>query len=148
MSLRTPVNLIPKARQAKAERRRRLRFWSGAWCGYAGVLILVAGLMYLRLGTIHDLSTELDQQDQQLAALQTDSHQTNAQLLQVSQKLLSAKGLLEQPDWSQLLSILADLRGNDVVLEDIELKLNAEQLPAATAKKPGNGKRPVFSHHS
>jgi hypothetical protein len=135
MSLTTPINLIPRSRQGKAQRRRRLRFWSGAWGAYAAVLILCAGLMYLRFGTSRDLSTELDQQDQQIAALQTDSQQTNTQLLQVSQKLLSAKGLLEQPDWSQLLSILADLRGNDVVLENIELKLTAEQPPQAAAKK-------------
>jgi hypothetical protein len=138
MSLRMPINLIPKARQGKAERRRRLHFWFGAWCAYAAVLALCAGLMYLRLGTSRDLSSELDQQDQQIASLQTDSHQTNAQLLQVSQKLLSAKGLLEQPDWSQLLSVLAGLRNSDVVLEDIELKLTAEQLPPVAAKKPND----------
>ena len=136
MSLSTPINLIPKGRQGKAERRRRLRFWTSAWCAYAAVLALSAGLMYLRLGTSRDLSDELDKQDQQIASLQTESHQTNAQLLQVSQKLLSARGLLEQPDWSQLLSVLSDLRGNDVVLEDIELKLSAEQLSAPAAKKP------------
>jgi hypothetical protein len=142
MSLSTPINLIPKARQGKAERRRRLRFWTSAWCAYAAILALCAGLMYLRLGTSRDLSAELDQQDQQIAALLTDSHQTDTQLLQVSQKLLSAKGLLEQPDWSQLLSMLADLRGSDVVLEDISLALTAEQLPSAAAKKP-NGKAVV-----
>lgn len=137
MSGALSVNLIPKARQAKAERKRRLRFWTGAWCTYAVCLAVAAGFMYLRIGAVHDLSGELEQQSQQAAGLQTDIQHYNTQLLQVSQKLLSAKGLLEQPDWSQLLAVLADLRGTDVVLEDVELKLNVEAAPApAPGKKP------------
>ncbi|HWB52844.1 MAG TPA: PilN domain-containing protein [Tepidisphaeraceae bacterium] len=142
MSLAVSINLIPKARQAKAERRRRLRWWSGAWGIYAAALVLGAGMMYLRFSNVRDLSAELDKQKHQITALQTESQQADSQLLEASQKLLSAKGLLEQPDWSQLMSILADLRGNDVVLEDIQLALTIQKVPAPVVdkKKQSHGK--------
>lgn len=140
MSQAITINLIPRARQMKAERRRRLRWWGGAWGAYAAALALAAGVMYLRFGIARDLSAQLQKQGEQIASLQSDRKQTEAQLRQVSQKLLSAKGLLAQPDWSQLMSILADLRGNDVVLSDIELKLVAEQAPVAPASKKKESK--------
>jgi hypothetical protein len=142
VSLSTPINLIPLYRQIKAERNRRMRWWIGLWSGYAGVLIVLVGLLYLHLGTSRDLTHDLKQQDQQLSSLQNDTRQTQTMLLQVSQKLLSARGLLEQPDWSQLLAVLADLRGNDVVLEDVNLQLTAEAVPAPTPTKSSKSKAP------
>ena len=131
MSLSLSINLIPKARQAKTHRHRRLKFWTGVWSCYGAALLVAVGIMYLRLGaSTQDLSSQLQKEDEQLAAIQTDQQGASAELSRVSQKLASAKGLLAQPDWSELLSILADLRGNDIALAGVQLALDTEQAPA------------------
>lgn len=145
MSVNIAINLIPKARQVKAERRRRLSWWGGAWAVYAAVLGLLVGSMYLRFSTTRDLAGELAKENEQLTTLKSEQQMGTAEFQRVSQTIASSRGLLEQPDWSQLLSILSDLRGHDIALAGVDLELTPEQsAKAPVQEKKATSKKKII----
>lgn len=138
------ANLIPIVRQTARQRRSRIRFWISACSVYALVLVAAGGALQSVLGSTDSvLATEV-------AALASEISGTKREVAQVQPKLAEAKLTLaasravgSQPNWSVLLSLLADtLRdtgaadgNNELVLSACELN-RVPELPTGT---PING---------
>jgi len=117
------INLIPSRRQDALRCRARLRYWIAGMIAY-GILLGVCALTY-QLGSTgggHTLReqiahVELEIEQSKLAVADLTSQ---IRLQQVS--LRASQLAADQPDWSQLLGLLAKVRGDAVVLRDCQLQ--------------------------
>ena len=119
------VNLIPAPRREAKLRQRRRRVCMLACGGYAMALALAVGGAHLFWnGSAGGAGGE--SVDARLAATDGDVKRLERQSDEVRTELLAARATIEanrtvaeQPDWSILLSLLARLTGEDVVLRSI-----------------------------
>lgn len=136
------VNLIPAPRR-DAKRRKRHRRACAVACGVYGVaLALAVGVTQLVW------RTSGEELDEQLAgtntAIQRLEHQgadARSELTAVRATFEANRIVAEQPDWSILLSLLSNTRGDDVVLKTVTI------APPATlaAANGGGGAAPAAS---
>lgn len=124
------ANLIPIARQTARRRRGRIRFWISACTVYALVLVAAGGALQSVLGSTDSVL------ESEVSALVTEISSTKREVAQVQPKLAEARLTLaasqavgSQPNWSVLLSLLADtLRQTGATESDGELVLSACEL--------------------
>lgn len=104
------INLIPKSRQLERQRRVRVRLWIGVLLIYA-VSLVVYCVAYRGLSTTHDLAAltdELAEKEAELTQL-NDQHTSLRPKLNEQKLILAAeRSISDQPDWSLLLTYLAD----------------------------------------
>jgi Tfp pilus assembly protein PilN len=113
------INLIPKRRRLDRQRRIRSRLWIGAVLGYA-VTVLAVCLVYGNMVAPRDLgslSEELAGLDTELASLQQQRDALQPKLNEQYLILTAGQSITDQPDWSLLLTYLADeVLGDRMVL--------------------------------
>ncbi len=119
------INLIPNQRQLARQKRVRLRYWLGAVAGYAA-LAVVACVVYRAASSPVDFAALSDQYSELEVELTAAKQQREALIPELrEQQLLLAAGrsIADQPDWSLMLTYLADeVLGDSVVLSDCSLK--------------------------
>ena len=113
------INLIPQPRRLTRQRRARTRLWFGAVLGYA-VTALVVGLVYGAMASPRDwvsLADELAGLDNELAGLRQQQDSLRPILSEQQLILAAGQSITDQPEWSQLLTYLADeVLGDRIVL--------------------------------
>lgn len=113
------INLIPKSRQRDRQRRVRVRLWIGLSLCYAVALGAVC-LAYRGMSSTHNLSAitaELAEKEAELTRLDGEQNSLRPKLNEQKLILAAELSISDQPDWSLLLTYLADeVLGNQVVL--------------------------------
>ena len=117
------INLIPSRRQDVIRCRARLRYWIAGAFAYAAILVISA--LFYRLGSTGGDETLPDQ----IAHIELEIEQSKlaiadltAQIMLGQISLRASQLVADQPDWSQLLGLLAKARGDAVVLRDCQLQ--------------------------
>ncbi len=138
------INLIPRYRIEARQRRSRIRAWAWGCAGYAAVMVAACAVAASVFGG-GDRSTsgEMGRMERQLA-------DTNRQLTLVRPEMDEARAQLDagravtvQPDWGLLLKLLAQSRGDSVVLDrvalsPVEAPTVAEKIEATKPAAGGN----------
>ena len=111
------VNLIPANRLAKKRRKARLRSWA-VICGAYLLLLVMVALSVKVFSAQGGSSVEQERRSTEQTIQEYDSAivQIQGKLAQAAEELRINKAILNQPDWSKLLALLADELGHDVVL--------------------------------
>src|SRR5690606_16435822 len=117
-------------------RRRRAQRWAAGVVGYAASLLLIFASLRLISGGAQGAVAD------QLAAAETRITDTQAALDHIQPRLAAALASLEagnsvgdQPDWSILLRVVADLLGDDAVLTRFTLEpVHPSSNAAATGR--------------
>jgi len=112
------INLIPDKRQLARQRRVRYRVWVASTVGYTAI-VLAACLVFKGLGSHMDtteISETLAGLDAQLDQIEQQQNQLKPQLAEQRLILASGRSITDQPDWSMLLSYLADKVLGDAVI--------------------------------
>jgi hypothetical protein len=119
----TGANLIPAARRRRQRRRAHLRAWAGV-CGTYGLLLAgVCGWCLVRAGgRAQDVKAKLAETARLIEASADRQAELTAELGDVRSTLSANRALGRQPDWSALLAVLGDCRGDSVVLNSCELR--------------------------
>jgi hypothetical protein len=130
------INLLPgELRDRWAVRKRRAR-WAVGLGAYALAAAGAAGAMALSGGQER---WRMDSDEGRAAARVSAAEEALAgvhkQLNEHRRRLIASETVGVHPDWSLLLQALAKARGDEVVLETIELR--AEEGPAPTAPAKG-----------
>lgn len=118
------INLIPKQRSLIRQRRIRTRLWVGVVLGYTASA-LVAGLIYGAMASPRDLASltdELASLDSEFAGIQQQQESLRPKLNEQQLILAAGRSITDQPDWSLLLTYLADeVLGDHIVLTGCSL---------------------------
>ncbi len=118
------INLIPESRQLARRRRVRCRVWVVSAVGYTA-LVVAACIVFRGLSTNKDTTTlgeELAGIDAELAQIEQEQSQLKPELADQRLILASGRSITDQPDWSLLLSYLADeVLGDSVTLSGCTL---------------------------
>ena len=117
------INLIPRPRLAVRELKTCLRGWLGFYCFYVLLIASVLACCWATWATPAGVSAsqELKAQMRQTAAIAQSLGRTQRELRRTEKELDATKVARNQPDWSNLLAILSDQLGGDVVLDSCEL---------------------------
>jgi hypothetical protein len=108
-------------RQAKAC-RARVRQWLAVGMAFVGMLVMICITCHRTWGVGPDpLADEIRQTTDRIAASGTTISELQRQLVASRWKLDTFRGVGQQPDWSVLLTLLADGLGDEVVLKSCEL---------------------------
>jgi Tfp pilus assembly protein PilN len=122
------ANLIPLQRQLRHARRARLRAWSVLLGAIAGSLLLACGVLFLDPSqtsapapdAFTKVAGELAQTNQETATVRR-------QLAALREQVNSRRFVLEQPDYSLLLSMISQVVDDSVVLDQCELSSGGTQ---------------------
>lgn len=128
------INLIPMQRQRARQQRARLRAWIGGGIIYAALVAIVC-VGYRTAASPKDLAAlhqELADMDTELASLKQQRDALRPQLNERRLILAAGRSISDQPDWSRMLTYLADeVLGDTVVLTHCQL------MPDTKAKEAG-----------
>lgn len=117
-----PINLLPRARQERARARRRAIAWSRAGAAYAlcvlGACGAVAGGFVAPKDHIFERREALEHERRLRTA---EKERADRLLSKASRELGLARLAVLRPDWSVLLRVLAERRGEGVALSLVEL---------------------------
>ena len=132
------INLIPKHRRLARQRYNCIRVWTAAVIGYS-LLVLIGCLFYRGLSVSYNIDTmHHDISDYQLTLAELKQKQDSIRPeLKEQQLILSAgRSITDQPDWSLLLTYLADeVLGDNVVLAECSLAPDDKQQDALEVNK-------------
>jgi Tfp pilus assembly protein PilN len=139
-------NLIPSHRRRARRRHVRIRRWIAAGTMYAAAMLALGAVCRLTAGGPEPAVAD------ELAKLSHVMKTTNQSMAELSRQLGEAQATLNlsraigsEPDWSQLLSLLAQSLGQDVVLNSCQLEpapasaVRAGQAVKAAAAGVGTG---------
>lgn len=130
------INLIPKSMQLDRRRRVRTRLWIGVSLCYA-VLFVTVCVAYRGMSSSHDLSVisaELAEKEAELVQLENQQNSLRPKLNEQKLILAAERSISDQPDWSLLLTYLAEeVLGDEVVLSGCTLAPKAPGEKTAAA---------------
>jgi len=115
---RQSINLIPAAHLRARQRRRRVQWWIRGAAAYA--LVLTALYAVCQTVSGHGdraLAAELADADQQITATQSEMKSLLPKLTEAHHTLEASRAVVEQPDWSILLAMLAQTLDEQIVLQ-------------------------------
>jgi Tfp pilus assembly protein PilN len=142
-----PVNLIPAGRRVARSSRRHIRNWAIA--GGCWVAVLLLSCTWMRVVWAHaddaDLSDQLAEAQERLQTAQARDRIAVAELKAAERTLETARLAADRPDWTQLLNLLSNYRGDGIQIEAIDLAggLAPEEPPGAAGKPAKPGKKPA-----
>lgn len=130
----TVVNLMPRARCVAVRRSARVRFWGVALAGY-GLLLAAgwAGALSMAAGSAQGVDRMVSEANAEAEAGEKMVKELRAEVSALSVKVGAARAIAEHPDWSILLGLIAGARGEDVVLETVDLSA----APVGAKSAPG-----------
>ncbi|GAB4190023.1 MAG: hypothetical protein Kow00105_04390 [Phycisphaeraceae bacterium] len=133
-------NFIPKSRQYARSRRVHIRFWIVTLLVYA-LFMVVSGVIYHGTAMHSDLAKlkgELAEYNQQATQLMQEAESLRPKVIEQKRILEASRSISDQPDWSMLLTYLADgLLDDQVILKTCSLAHT--QAAAAASTQPGRG---------
>ncbi len=133
------INLISKSRRQHRQRRVRARLWIGVSLCYAVSLTAVC-VAYRGMSASHDLSAlgvELAEKQAELTRLEAQQNSLRPRLSEQKLILAAERSISDQPDWSLLLTYLADeVLGDRIVLSGCAL---APSAPVEGVASPDAG---------
>ncbi len=139
----SPVNLIPRKRLLRKRRGTHLRLWMVLSVCYVALVASALSVSYL-MWSVNDaaLASELQTTVQKAKDLTDSINNMEVELGEVQAELETSKAMRNHPDWSALLVLLANQLGDEVVLDDFQLKplppeVSGSEVPAV----PGEGSR-------
>ncbi len=118
------INLIPEPRRQARQRRVRCRSWVAIGLGYSALVVaLCLGQRGLGRGVdVRAQADELARHDAELIQIQASQSTLRPQLAEQGLVLAAGRSIADQPDWSLLLTFLADeVLGDQVVLSGCTL---------------------------
>ncbi|MCG3180426.1 MAG: hypothetical protein BIFFINMI_02787 [Phycisphaerae bacterium] len=117
------VNLIPQSRQQARARKNRAVRWGTILGTYATLLAVgyVASTRYVAADA-RPLDAEAREVGSKLATTNQTCTTLSGELLSAQQKLRTAQSVGQQPDWSQLLTLLSQKTDENVVLNICRLR--------------------------
>jgi len=118
------INLIPERRRLARRRRGRCLAWVVSSLGYS-VLVVAVCVIYRGLGAHADtaaLAADLAELDAELIQIEGQRSELKPELAEQRLILAAGRSITDQPDWSRLLTYLADeVLGDTVVLSGCSL---------------------------
>lgn len=130
----TNTNLVPNTIRMGRRRARAMRWWAAA----AAVSIVVAGMWSLRATAAagdggRELSRLVRERSENVEALRVQLGRVSSELASVQRELFVSGRIQSRPDWSDLLALLDQMAGPNVVIETCKV---SESAPAR-AGRPG-----------
>ncbi len=127
------INLISESRRLARRQRVRFRAWAITVTSYSAVLAAMC-MMYRGLDPHADasvLASELADMDTDLAQIVQEQSGLKPQLMEQQLVLSAARSITDQPDWSLLLTYLAEnILGEDVILSGCSLRPESDNVDA------------------
>jgi Tfp pilus assembly protein PilN len=131
------VNLIPRDRLCRARRYDRMRAWCCTLVVYGA---LVGGVMLIatRMMATDDaaLLTRVERLDDESHLLEQAVRKLKMEVSTAATALAASRAIGEHPDWSVLLSQIASLRGDSLVLNEVEISPRSAPGAANTVVRP------------
>jgi len=119
----TGANLIPAARREAKQRRARQRVWIVICCLYGALLVTGYGVCHGLLGTDdRALDNQARKAAARVSAFQRRLADLQGKLDEAQRKLQANLAVGDQPDWSVLLTLLADTLDDDLVLSQCRIQ--------------------------
>ncbi len=137
------INLIPRPRRQAAAARKRVRRWCWGVAGYVGVLLAgYVGFAAAMNVDTDDNSLLLEKTGRQIEELNRSATSLRPQLAEAQTKLLVARTVGDQPDWSLLLAIISSTIDDDIALTSTRLDPAAivETKSTSRPSAPGSEK--------
>lgn len=123
------INLIPsdilQARRVAGRRRR----WAAACVMLAVVGAAASLVVRTSLRDPRGLASELELAREHLSQVTAKVDQSRAALRLSLQRLAAVGGLADRPNWRVLLSLLAQARSKEIVIDGVALKKSLPQAP-------------------
>ena len=117
------ANLIPKSRREAQARRIRLRRWARGLPVYGGLLLAAYVACWALSGDDREASAAQLRSAIDRIRRAGDEIQSLRRKIEVTQRqITTARAAAKHPDWSLLLTMLADRLGDDVVLSRCQLE--------------------------
>ena len=137
----TIVNLIPAPRRAARYRQQRITRWAALCAMYILAICATCGLCLVRWGGAgHDTYTRLNEVRNTAQAAEQRMEQLKIRLGQTRQLLHADRLITQRPDWSIMLTLIAETLGDDVVLRACRLS-----TPGPTANRSVDEQGPAHS---
>jgi hypothetical protein len=140
------VNFIPMRRREQRKVRARRRGWTIAAAVYAAALGV--GCLGWRavwstdsLDVSHELAIAKSEYDDATRA----TGQLRAALVETRQRLTVTRTVAAQPDWSLLMALVANVRGDDVILNHFAVEVPPDGSEVAPVGK-GEAVKPMLLH--
>ncbi|MBX3358936.1 MAG: hypothetical protein KF745_10980 [Phycisphaeraceae bacterium] len=125
------ANLIPARRLKVTAARRTARRWIIGGTLYAMGLVGGLGAASAAWSTEStDLEYRLAEQQSRLKSREAESHGLSRRIDDLKRRLAANRAVTEQPDWSVLLSLLAECLGDDAALRRFRLRVEQPPPPA------------------
>jgi Tfp pilus assembly protein PilN len=121
------VNLIPAYRVEAARRRKHIHAWSVSCVAYGLLCLGVYALCAWQWSEGGGLAASLEAASTDIAVSSRAAVKLRGQLAEAQSRLQAEQSIATEPDWSVLLALLADLVGDDVVLNDCRLAPASEK---------------------
>lgn len=131
------ANLIPAARREALRVASRARLWAGVLAAASACMAIACAALFNTVGVdADDLRAQLDRVAADHAAADTDLKRSRADLAASMRLLGAASEVRDHPDWSALLSTMAALRGDQVVLATLDITPLDARAGEATVTRP------------
>lgn len=116
------LNLLPPGRRAELRLRRRVTTWTLAAAGYG--MVTLGACITLAAG--EPVVDRIEAKELTVLARETEAfiaeNQVHMDLLKAANlKVQATKLVADHPDWSILLELLAEQRGDEVVIENVDV---------------------------
>ena len=133
------VNLLSPARRARSLRRMLMRRWISGLAMYVMLLAGVSAMVLLSTRVQGLAENELAGVSMQLEQREAEHKQLMSQRNELRKRVNAARAVGYHADWSILLRLIAERRGNVITFDDVSLEHRMELVPverAADAKGP------------
>lgn len=137
-----PVNLIPLARREARRRRGRVRWWIAACTVYVALMLAGLAVAQRRAPAGADrIQADLAASVAAVQRAHREIAQLQSEVSRLEARTRADRMVIEQPDWSVLLAMLAATLGEEIVLNQVTL----EPPEAARGGEGGPAYRLVLS---
>lgn len=132
------VNLVPASRRKAMHLRARLRRWVLIVPCYAA-LVVAGSLAYVTVmaNDREDLGATLDKTGRHVEELTRTLTSLRPQLVEVRTRLAVARIVGQQPDWSELMSLIGRAMDDEMVLSGASVEANANGDDANNGARQG-----------
>jgi Tfp pilus assembly protein PilN len=125
------INLIPLPRLEVMARRRRVHRWLAAAGAYAVILIVGYTMCVASAGSDVDATgAALEKTNRRIDDLNRALESLRPQLAEAQTKLVVARTVGDQPDWSLLLTVISSTLDEEIVLNNARLDMSDATIAA------------------
>ncbi|MFZ4572861.1 MAG: PilN domain-containing protein [Phycisphaerales bacterium] len=133
------INLIPRARREETERRRRVLTWAASLGVYALALAVAGSAARTFAVPAERERNELDRVREALRLKDAQLREANSACAKVESRLAAPRQISARPDWSVVLRLVAERRGELLVLDSIAVSQSGSDGSAARVEIAGSG---------